>query len=264
MRISTDSDYIGLLTAATSHSWPKYCMKKAEKQGTLSLARLKQALNRSQSTGNIFTAPKPIVPICAKPIGRATALKRQALPRAPSVTVLVTETLPDLVASEALSGKLELPSDSVPPKKGKGTPMRVLSKTPAKGRVADRASTPGLRRKKPDLNRSKVEMSLPAVTESAAGKASETSIYLRRKQKEALPASKRLFDGRNRGFHSISDLPTDLFLPDTVTKVLFQTRTGAIGGRCKPHNQDSLLHVPHFHSTKHQKLLGVFDGHGDL
>jgi hypothetical protein len=50
--------------------------------------------------------------------------------------------------------------------------------------------------------------------------------------------------------------------PNPVTKVAFRTQTGLLQSRPKPHNQDNFLVISDFDSTKYQKLLGVFDGHG--
>jgi hypothetical protein len=241
-------------------------MKKGERQATPNKTRFKKAFSLSQSTGNIFTHSKQSVPSMVKPFGQSTPLRKVPLNRNPSVTLPILEDLSAPAVPESVIGKLGL--DHIRPTKPSGTPIRGLNKTPIKksgpGVVAGRVSVPAFRRKRPDLNRSHAQISLPAVTENTAGKASETPIHLRRKQSEAIPLTKQLFEGRNRSFHSINEMPTAQSLPDTMPQVLFQTRTGIVGGRAKPHNQDSLLYIPHFHTTQYQKLIGVFDGHGEV
>lgn len=241
-------------------------MKKGERQATPSKIRLKEAFNLSQSTGSLFAPSNQSISSIPKPLGKGTPVKKGPLRRNPSVALLIPE---DISVTSVLESVVEKPrSDYIRPSKPFGTPIRGLSKTPIKKSVpeteAGRGSVPAFRRKRPNLNRSVAKITLSAVTENTAGKTSETPIHLRRKQSEAAPMTKKLFEGRNRSFHSIHELPIAQSLPDTMPKVLFQTRTGIVGGRAKPYNQDSLLYIPHFHSTKYQKLIGVFDGHGEM
>lgn len=64
---------------------------------------------------------------------------------------------------------------------------------------------------------------------------------------------------KSTGFHEKS---LEKAFPNPVTKVAFRTQTGLLQSRSKPHNQDNFLVISDFNSTKYQKLLGVFDGHG--
>lgn len=220
-------------------------MKKAGR--TPSKLRLKEAFSRSQSNGNIFFPGK-------LPEERKTPVPNQLFSRTSSVPLLVTESSSDFSHL-----------DSIPRADSRVIPKRGLSKTPVKARIGlvKRSSTPMLLRKKV----TKVESQLPILTDSEAhrslGKGFSATGTVKSKANLSFTESKKVINRRKLGLQSLETTSLESCLPDTVTRVLFQTRTGVIGGKPKPHNQDSYLYIPHFNRTTNQRLVGVFDGHGE-
>jgi len=197
---------------------------------------LQTIFNRNHSTGNIFQA-------------RTLAADYKRFPETLSRVAKIIRPLllhPHLEADQSLSQVHPLPEQSSlpdvflkPSKSRHETPSNFPSFD--KGNPLEKSLYPGRIRPGPDLHRS-----LASLDQSKKAKIHFATPLI----------------GHMRSSTRLAEYTNEKEPLNPVSKVAFRTRTGLLQGRPKPHNQDNFLVVSDFNSTKHQKLLGVFDGHG--
>lgn len=216
-----------------------YIMKRTTKveinPSAAHCSKLQAMLGRTRSTGDIFQV-------------RSLAADYKRFPETLSRMTKISRPLllhPHLETDQSLSRVKNLPDPTLPSVFPK--PSRSRHEASSCFPPCDRQSPQGKPlyqnriRPNPDLNHSLV--SLDPTDKAKVHFASPIIGHLR--------SSTRLRE------YSYEKEPLN-----PVSKVAFRTRTGLLQGRPKPHNQDNFLVISDFNSTKHQKLLGVFDGHG--
>lgn len=124
-------------------------------------------------------------------------------------------------------------------------PSRLRLETPSKALQCDTSKKQGIARYIEGIRRS------PDTSYANPGLTAKTGLHL---------TSPLIgYMKKSNGFH---EKPLKKAFPNPVTKVAFRSQIGLLQSRPKPYNQDNFIVISDFNSTKYQKLVGVFDGHG--